>query len=244
MKKTAVLTAMLAMTAGTLSATPPGYPIATSAHDFTAAYVGQGGSFTNPNRCTTCHAAHNAKRTVPLWARDTPANNSNWVIWSADGAGTTLDAVAETGDDVSGGKAYLSGNELAQSKTGLCMSCHDGTIAINAVPDPTMDDHAGTPGTPTLFSEAGAVFMDPNFRGKWGRDLRNMHPIGKFVAFGNPGWQASIGVGNTGSGSSVALEGPNGDRVGCTSCHSMHSSAPDSMKILRGGQICLSCHDR
>ena len=254
MKKTAVILAMLALVAGKLYATPPGYPITNSAHDFVtfrgtaSGYTVNGQTVKTYNRCGTCHAAHRATRNYPLWARVTPDTNG-WLVWNADQTGAAGNAVSgHTNADGSlmtaqlldvnnestdpslvdavknpTGMEYLSATELVNTGTGLCMSCHDGQTAVG-------NTSGGT-----------AVTMDPNFAGNWGRDLASMHPVGKYVPFGMAGWQASLTSGNSYAGSNVVTELKG--TVGCTSCHSMHSSSKSSM-ILRGGQRCLSCHDR
>ena len=254
MRKLAVVLALTAVAAGRLYATPPGYPITNSAHDFVTwkgaatGYTVSGKTMKAYNRCSTCHSAHRATRNYPLWSRNAPTTDG-WIIWNADQTGVAGNAVSTLHQNADGsfmtgqlldvnnestdaslisggnptGMEYLSATELTTTGTGLCMSCHDGQTAVG-------NTSAGV-----------AVTMDPNFAGNWGRDLSNMHPVGKYVPFGTAGWQASVTAGNTYSGSSVVTEAK--QTVGCTSCHSMHSSS-NSSTILRGGQRCLSCHDR
>lgn len=215
---------MAGLLAGKSLATPPGFPISGSKHDFkTNAYVGNGGTVTGYNKCSTCHAAHNAKRVDPLWAR-ADATTDSWIVFDHDVA----NAASKTGTGQSLNAAgldltkYLSAAELVASGTGLCMSCHDGQTAI-----------ATNNGVPVTMATASPA--------NWGRDLSNMHPIGKVVPFGTAGWQTDVTAGNAASGSSVKVD--TRGTVGCVSCHSMHSSS-NSGKILRSGERCLSCHDR
>lgn len=272
MTKTVVALALVGLAASNLYATAPGYPIQGSSHDFSATsesgsgYTGKGGLvYQSENRCTTCHAAHKAKRNYPLWARDTPAA-TGWIVWKGgwdvvrDGNGNPLPGQKTLIDDSVGqalgtsivtdadivdqgghllGRTYVKAADLLAGGTGLCMSCHDGSLAL-------VSNTGGIDSSATGADSVGAQMSD-TFRGNWGRDLRNMHPVGIEVPFGNPGWQASVNAGNTFSGSNVVTE-TNG-AVGCTSCHSMHSSQKTGhseldMKILRPGERCLSCHDR
>lgn len=276
MRKIAVTFAMLAFVAGRSYATSPGYPITGSQHDFTATgehggnYVGANGqTYRSENRCTTCHAPHKARRNYPLWGRNTPDpaaaawNGTSWIVWGAsqdgtDGSGkpvgpVTLGPALETDvslKDANGNaviRKYLSATNLVNTGTGLCMSCHDGTLALmtntgglDSSASPLHDD--GSP-------NSGANMA--NWRGRWGRNLSDMHPVGLDVPFGTAGWQASLASGNTYSGSNVVTENIGGlHTVGCTSCHSMHSSKRAAtgdllgMKILRPAERCLSCHDR
>lgn len=115
---------------------------------------------------------------------------------------------------------YLTDAQFAGTGSAMCMSCHDGVTAI------------------------GGTTMKAAFRGTWGRNLSDTHPVAKIVPFGTPGWQSDVAAGNTAAGSNVAVDVVGGSSfVGCTSCHSMHSSA-NSSNILRAGERCLSCHNK
>ena len=161
MRKIAVALALTAVAAGKLYATPPGFPITNSAHDFVTfrgtatGYTVGGNKVKAYNRCSTCHAAHRAKRNYPLWSREAPTTNS-WIVWNGDQTGvagnalsalhTNADGSAMTGQllDVNNestdaslisannptGMEYLSATELTTTGTGLCMSCHDGQTAV------------------------------------------------------------------------------------------------------------------
>ena len=231
------LIAAAALTGGLLAqgfATPPGRPIRGSRHDFnTGSYVDQwGASYTAPNLCAACHAAHKVKRNYPLWGRQ-DSTATGWIVWNDNGSATSaqqhrnsdgsimkgqlLDINNEATDsslvDAAAnptGMKYLSAKELVASGTGLCMSCHDGQTAIGMADD-----------------GSGYVYMNPYFRGNWGRDLTDMHPVGRYIPFGVAGWQASNVVAETKG------------TVGCTSCHSMHSSTKANT-IVRAGQPCLA----
>ena len=197
--------------------TATGKLITGSKHDFkTTAYVGEGGTMKLAyNKCSTCHAAHKPKKNSPLWARDNPTN-TGWTVWNG-AAGRVLDG---TNDGT-----YLSADEFVASGSGMCMSCHDGVTAIG-------NTSGGTP-----------VTMASTFHGNWGRDLNDMHPVGKKVPFNTPGWVADLLTGNTASGSTVVVDVVGGNSfVGCTSCHSMHKNSAMSAMILRVGERCLSCH--
>lgn len=249
MKKTVVVISMLALTTGRAFAATSqgGRAINNTAHDFTGAgYTNGANTYVAPNKCTTCHAPHSAQRTEMLWGRKAPTGA--WIVWNGNAVGQQLGAAAVTEDGslTPNGvdRNYLKATDVANTGTGLCMSCHDGTIAINEIPDFTgaNEDLApygnGTKNMPSLFSAAGAVYMDDDARQKWGTDLSNMHPVGLKVPFTKKGFKGGI----DNSDNNVALEAQG--TVGCTSCHSMHSSNPDSMRLIRKGEICLACHDK
>lgn len=73
-------------------------------------------------------------------------------------------------------------------------------------------------------------------------DMSGHHPLGKIVPFGAIGWMTSLADGNAAAGSNVMTE--TRGTVGCTSCHSMHSSDPTDNKLRRPKNFCVACHDR
>ncbi|MBI5882695.1 MAG: hypothetical protein HZB91_06275 [Elusimicrobia bacterium] len=66
-----------------------------------------------------------------------------------------------------------------------------------------------------------------------GTDLKKSHPVG-FVY---------NGTGANGLLATPDVDTPlEGTAVGCTSCHSMHSSATGVVKLQRKAEVCLGCH--
>lgn len=119
------------------------------------------------------------------------------------------------------------------SASGLCLSCHDGTVAV---------------GDTVLFGQVP-------IRGSWmqgdqfGTNLQSSHPFSLIKPL-----QDNIHLTST-----LATSGRTGDRTGavhlvngdveCTSCHNPHVQAIDKMStdfLVRDsadGQMCLACHD-
>lgn len=160
-----------------------------------------------------CSACHAAHKPV-----------KNEALWARSlavgGSWTVWDGAAGRVLNGTNDGAYLADTEFAGTGSAMCMSCHDGVTAVG-----------------------GTVTMATTYSGNWGRNLSDMHPIAKKVPFGTEGWQADLATGNTGAASTVAVDVVGGSSfVGCTSCHSMHSSS--SGKILRGGDRCMACHNR
>jgi predicted CXXCH cytochrome family protein len=119
------------------------------------------------------------------------------------------------------------------SDSGLCLSCHDGTIA---------------PGDTVLFGKmpmSGSMYGPDQF----GTQLQSSHPFSLVKPL-----QDDVDL-----VASLASQGKTGDKTGavqlimgnveCTSCHSPHVQAIDklSMNFLvrdsSSGQLCLACHD-
>ncbi|TNF32010.1 MAG: cytochrome C [Deltaproteobacteria bacterium] len=183
--------------------------ISGSEHDFSSQGWAQG------EICLPCHTPHNANQAVtqaPLWNHE--VTTASFTVYSSP----TLQAqVAQPG---------------ASSK--LCLSCHDGTVAI--------DSFGGTTGT-TMISAGARV----------GTDLSNDHPV-SFT------YDASLAT-TDGQLINPAADGdtdPNtvgmappyvplfAGRLECASCHDPHNGT-NLAGLLRvsnaGSGLCLKCHD-
>jgi len=180
-----------------------------SDHDFT------GESWNNTSEiCVVCHTPHNADITVtgaPLWNHE--VTTSTFTVYNS----ATFDATAGQPDGASK----------------LCLSCHDGTVAL--------DNFGGkTNGTTTI----GAG--DHNF----GTDLTNDHPVSftydqaLATADGelNDPTSASSGLGGT-----ITDDLLIGGKMECASCHDVHNTvAVNGTKLLvktnANSALCLTCH--
>ncbi len=231
----AVPLSVLLMGAGLLVSAPASAQILGTAHDFSDDLWNGTGEI-----CVVCHAPHNTVETSeqggagslgPLWNRTLSAVNNYTVYTSAGRAGSFLEAstVASQSTDPSG-----------VSK--LCLSCHDGTIAI----DSFGRDAAGAPDT------TGTTFIDginPNYNIGEGSglngNLSNDHP----VAFTFPVTDLEIysfsgGFVDAGPNPNVLPLFGTGDQMECATCHDVHGTG--NAKLLRvdnaASGLCLSCH--
>ncbi len=205
-----------------LAATPSHAVIGTivgSKHDFST--TGPSATYksaTQTQVCVYCHAPHNSASTTLLWNH--AASAATYTLYSSSSLNATVAQPAGV------------------SK--LCLSCHDGTIAI--------DSFGGATGTKMV---AGAPLL--------GTDLSNDHPIGfqynAALVTADGGLKAvstaaTIGTGNTGTIESKLLVGtPGSATMECSSCHDVHNSTSGTAveaKLLKittvGSALCTTCH--
>ncbi len=161
--------------------------------------------------CNVCHTPHNADSTVtPLWDHELSA--ATYILYTSP----TIDAPIHQP-----GRA---------SK--LCLSCHDGTVAI--------DSFGGATGSSYVTGDALI-----------GTDLSDDHPVGvewDHQTLGSCGTCHS----DNGYGPPITMilpfykEGGKA-KIECATCHDPHDNVPDTngkllRKPLAGSEICLYCH--
>ncbi|MEE8454974.1 MAG: hypothetical protein V3R90_09535, partial [Limibaculum sp.] len=200
--------------------------------------------------CVFCHTPHGASAGVtPLWNRD--LSGATYIPYTS----SSLDAIG-------------IGQPGGTSK--LCLSCHDGTIAIGSVnvlngaaADITM---SGTDPDGTMPAGAGA---STGFTRRLGTDLTNDHPISftyddalavKDGELRLPSATPEIDNRVPGVRPEVPLID---DQLQCTACHDPHirDTIEANIKFLRlnrlqkdeplagaftasRDQICLACHEK
>jgi hypothetical protein len=227
-----LLAAVLALTGVAASAAISG-----SAHDFsTKAPYGTAGQI-----CSACHAPHNG------------TNGALGQLWNHTPSAVTPYLMYTSGSMTPGG-----GQPSGTSK--LCLSCHDGTVAVDSFGGATGGDGS------TL------ALKSSNIGGVAGNDLTNDHPIGidYATAFTADGalWATStmVTIGSaapykTKTDTLVKTLLNGGTTVECASCHDVHntfsmpagsgiggSGTTTTNKLLRvsvkGSALCIACHDK
>ena len=202
MKKTvAILIALL------ISSTSFAQNIAGSAHDFS----GQGWGTTEI--CLPCHTPHFGEITVadaPLWNHE--VTTATFTLYSS----STLDA-----SDL--------GQPAGASK--LCLSCHDGTVAL--------DSYGGVTGSSMIPGDV-----------RIGTDLSNDHPVSftyNSALATADGGLFDPSTSNSGLGGTIADDMLFSNQMQCATCHDVHnSSGVDKLLVLAntGSALCLTCHDK
>jgi predicted CXXCH cytochrome family protein len=177
-----------------------------SAHDFSSASWNTTGQI-----CIVCHAPHNADVSVsdaPLW------NHQSTVATFVPYSSASLNATV--------------GQPDASSK--LCLSCHDGTVAV---------DNFGGITSGTFFITGSSLI---------GTNLNDDHPVSFIydpaLAVADGGLEDPTTT-NSGLGGTIAEDMLIGSKVQCASCHDVHNaSGLDNLLIKSNAQsdLCLTCH--
>jgi len=170
--------------------------------------------------CIVCHTPHNGATQVvgPLWNH--AISSQTYLVYDSP----TITRKPE--------------QPQPGSISRLCLSCHDGTIALDS-----------------FGGKTGATTMDPESTAMLGADLRNDHPIG--IAWNHDAPATSPNVAKnecivchdnflpTKATAGKELKFFNG-KVECASCHDVHNSRVMDVKLLRkplqNSQLCQHCH--
>ena len=187
-----------------------------SLHDFS------GYGWSDGQICLPCHTPHHANTSVdtaPLWNHEV-TQVTNYDLYT----GLALNA-----DDM--------GQPNGVSK--LCLSCHDGTVAI--------DSFGGATGSTMIYD------FDPDGSTNLGTDLSNDHPIS--FSYDN---QVYVDDGElfdpdndpSGLGGTIAQDLLFNGKLECASCHDVHDTADlgntGHLLVLSnaGSALCLTCHNK
>lgn len=243
-------------------APPPGSGINGTVHDLGTAHNGMsyvaippdfGSSATALNRiCIFCHAPHNTYRLspanlgapggtgpqapdaydyLPLWNHELTGNFVYSMYWNGPGAPTS---------GAKASQAIQNGMQMG-SVSLLCMSCHDGSVAVNSYGN-TDQPITSQSGTGATISTAYSVGRDNN--------MQNHHPIG----FNYDDVQAvdtEIASADTRSFTATDtvrdhLYGAGNTQLECASCHSVHNTGNSGESLLWrsdvNSELCLTCH--
>lgn len=186
--------------------------------------------------CIFCHTPHDAIKNanIPLW-------NHKLSTTTLYGVYTSPTMTATDGADIGG--ASLTGTDITANAavSNLCLSCHDGTVAINSFNNPSnLEALPNMTGT-----TAGKL---PVGNSNLGTDLTNDHPVNFTYDNTLAGLDGSLHLpGLTGTGAALAngVKLYNG-KVQCASCHDPHTSTQGAFlrASMTGSLLCFSCHNK
>lgn len=158
--------------------------------------------------CVYCHTPHNANaQDAPLWNRLNSAEDA-YSLYESD----TLDTPSVQPVGVSQ----------------ACLSCHDGTLAFNAL------TNAGDADVIAKMGDAGFATGNTLIN-----DLSNQHPVSITLPVDAGEFETEATI-NGVAGGAVIYNG----EVECGSCHDPHdASATKFLRVENGASaLCLSCH--
>jgi predicted CXXCH cytochrome family protein len=185
--------------------------IVNSKHNLSVSGPGTVKSTNEQEVCIFCHTPHNASPIQPLWNRELPV--SAYVPYSSN----SLQA--------------KPGQPTGTSK--LCLSCHDGTIALGSVISHNQK----------ILMAGGMTTLPPERPSNLGTDLSDDHPI-------------SFRYDATLVGKNPKLRSPltlppqtkldSNQELQCTTCHDAHDDARGKFLVMdnSSSQLCNSCHNQ
>lgn len=183
--------------------------ISTTKHNLSSSGPGTVKATSETEICKFCHTPHNASSNVPLWNHTT--STAVYTLYSS----STMNATVGQPD----------GSSI------LCLSCHDGTVALGSVVNPSS----------TI--SFGSITTMPAGKTNLGTNLSDDHPI-SFV------YNSALAIADGQLKDTSALIRPvsldkNG-KMQCTSCHDAHDNTNGKFLVqtTQGSALCFSCHNR
>jgi predicted CXXCH cytochrome family protein len=186
-----------------------GADIATTKHNLSISGPGPVRSTTEQEICIYCHAPHRGRTTTGL-------------LWNRE------DSTATYTQYQSSSLEATVGQPTGASK--LCLSCHDGTIALGAL----VSRQAEVP-------FAGGVRFLPDSDAKLGTDLSDDHPVSftydESLAIDNGELASPSALTNT-----VKLD--KSGELQCTACHDPHDDSLGKFLVRQNNysELCITCH--
>ncbi|RMF06550.1 MAG: hypothetical protein D6762_09255 [Candidatus Neomarinimicrobiota bacterium] len=158
--------------------------------------------------CIFCHASHQGSAAAPLWNRS--ANTTTYTMY--------------------GSPSMTSTSSQPGTVSRLCLSCHDGTVALGMVLNRV---------DPIAFP-VGMDKIPPGYRSNLSDNLADDHPL---HLSGHPN---GAELNCTGCHDSHGGPGMTSRPLECTSCHDAHDDTwGHFLKVnpVQGG-VCLLCHNK
>ena len=182
--------------------------VVNSAHNLSATGPGNVRALEASGVCEFCHTPHIASPVAALWNRRNPGTT-----YTPYSSSTALSMAGQP-----------NGSSL------LCLSCHDGTVAMGDVLNRDKP----------ISMSGGSNTMPPG-RARTGTDMRHHHPVSFVYDSGLAGRRGELAM-----PSSLARE-IRMDRSGqmqCTSCHDPHDDSLGDFLVMpnQNSRLCVECH--
>ncbi len=183
--------------------------VVSSVHNLSSSGPGNVKATIESQICIFCHTPHSGLPSSPLWNKSNLG--TNYTLYSS----STLQATPGQPD----------GSSI------LCLSCHDGTIALGNINSRATD-----------LNFSGGITTMPTGRSNLTTDLSDDHP----VSFTYSSTLASAdGQLKTPSNVLPPVHLENG-KVQCISCHNPHDNTNDNFLVVtkQYSNLCKKCHDK
>jgi len=236
MLKRVLIAVTLWLSAGGVASAQLG--IRNSAHDFSMSGAGgKWGSQDTNQICIFCHAPHRALSTQALWNRNLP-NAASFAVYGGPSAPSpSMNATPQQ----------------PKSPSLRCLSCHDGSIAIDAF-------NAGRTWTPRMMAlgdvyypgspyGSGGANIGGNYAGNSNvNDLTDDHPI-SFIfndALATADGQLQPPAAVQSAGLPLFGADPLNQTLECGTCHEVHRQYPYKwllrVDVEDASMLCRTCH--
>lgn len=185
--------------------------IATSKHNLSVSGPGPVKSSTEDEICVFCHTPHRAR-------------TDTGILWNREDSVETYDQY------VSSSLHAAVGQPSGASK--LCLSCHDGTIALGSVVSRSAE-----------IPFVGGVRFMPDGASKLGTNLTDDHPVSFLY---DEGLAADNGELVSPAALAGAVKLDQSGMMQCTSCHDPHDDTLDKFLVRPNNfsGLCATCHTR
>jgi hypothetical protein len=200
--------------------------VVSTIHNLSVSGPGEIRSLTETEVCKFCHIPHTPVAPQALWSHALSSSGQYQTPLLRGGGRRVGEAIPQP-----------------DGASRLCLSCHDGTVALGDVA-----------GEPRPLSMAGAQRLGPGRRSHLGTDLSGSHPV-SFVVQDRPveelGSLVDMGIRPLAlihGDPDVKLD-PQG-KMQCTTCHDPHSDrfyqpgrVPRFWVKPTVAEVCLTCHE-
>ncbi len=189
--------------------------ILNSPHNLSVSGKGQIKSQSETRVCIFCHSSHHASTEGPLWNHE-----------------TTTASKFKTYDR----STLLGKTEQPNGATKLCLSCHDGTIAVGSV--------HGVPGGIPMQGVGASGEIPAGRRSHLGTDLSGTHPVSIKFEQQQSMEKSAMRWPPVDPGNEVGTDADG--FVQCTSCHDPHGTRSKTLPFWNKetfGQVCVVCHE-
>lgn len=206
-----------------LAAVPVLAGVAQTKHNFSSPSSSPNAYFWGAQQvCVFCHTVHNADPTAGSLLNHEMNPGTSYTMYTSD----TMDMI-----------------QSASPHEGslICLSCHDGTIAVNSLNNLPGPEGSGLYGSPGGSGLDGSGRISGSSHAFVGTDLRDDHPVGLFYD-STKDLNFHPKTGNSQNYPDKLLD--EGLYVECTSCHNPHDNTYSNFLVESNNSsaLCMRCH--